>query len=137
MRSSKDGKQKPVYFMSKVLTEAETRYTNFERIALALKMAAKKLCLYFQAHTIVVLTTYPIRAILHKPEASTQLLKWAVEFREFDIEYLPRSTIKGQILVDLNVKMSNVQPRDLCEPSWLLETDGSLRAVGGGAGMIL
>ena len=31
-----------VYFVSKMLTYAETRYTDFERIALALRMASKK-----------------------------------------------------------------------------------------------
>ena len=70
VRSDVDGRQKPIYFMSKMLTDAEIRYTNFERIVLALRMAGKKLCLYFQAHTIVVLTSYPIRATLHKLDAS-------------------------------------------------------------------
>ena len=38
VRTSEDGKQKPVYFVSKVLTCAKTRYTDFERIALALRV---------------------------------------------------------------------------------------------------
>ena len=70
VRSDGDGKQRPAYFMSKMLTDAKTRYTDFELIALALRMAAKKLLLYFQAHTIIVLTSYLIKAIVHKPDAS-------------------------------------------------------------------
>ena len=104
---------------------------------LALRTAAKKLHPYFEAHTIFVLTNHPIKAILHKPETSGQLLKWAIELSEFDIEYLLRSVIKGQILANFLVKISNVQPREICEPSWILETDGSSKAMGGGAGMIL
>ena len=30
VRSSEGGKQRPVYFMSKVLTDVETRYIDFE-----------------------------------------------------------------------------------------------------------
>ena len=47
VRLDEDGKQKLVYFVIKVLTAAETRYTDFERIALALIMASKKLRMYF------------------------------------------------------------------------------------------
>ena len=100
-------------------------------------MAVKKLRLYFQAHTIVVLTSYLIKAILHKPDASGWLLKWAIELNEFDIKYRLRSAIKGQVLADFIVKLTNVQPQDLGEMLWILETDGSSRAVGGGAGMVL
>ena len=78
-------------------------------------MVAKKLRLYFQAHTIVVVTSYPIRVILHKPDASGRLLKSDVEFSEFDIEYRPILAIKGQVLVDFIVELSDVQPRDLGE----------------------
>ena len=113
VRSNVDGRQKLVYFVSKMLTGAEIRYTNFEQIALAFIMAAKKLGPYFQAHTIVVLTSYPVRAILHKPDASRQLLKWVVELSEFDIEYCQRLVIKGQVLFDFIVELSNVQPQDL------------------------
>ena len=75
----------------------ETRYSNFEQVVLALRMAAKKLGSYFQAHTIVVLTSSLIRTILHKPYVLGRLLKWAVELSEFDIEYQPRTAIKGQL----------------------------------------
>ena len=108
VRMDEDGKQNLVYFVSKMLTNAETRYTDFERIALALRMAAKKLCPYFQAHTIIVLTSYPIKAILHKPDASGWLLKWVVELSEFGIEYRLRSSIKGQVLANFIVEMSEV-----------------------------
>ena len=137
VRSDEDDKQKLVYFVSKMLTNAEARFTEFEQISLALEMAAKKLHPYFQAHTIIVLTSYLIRAILHKPDASGRILKCDVELSEFDIEYYPRSAIKGQVLADFMVEMSDVQSRDIDETLWILETDGSSRAIGGGAGMVL
>ena len=125
VRSDPNNKQRPVYFISKVLTDAETRYTNFERMVLALRVAVKKLLPYFQAHTIVVLTSSPIRAILHKPDVSGRLLKRAIELSEFNKEYRPRSAIKGQVLADFIVERSKVEPRELGNELWIFETDGS------------
>ena len=133
IRSDGDGKQRPVYFVSKMLTGTET----IERIALALRMATKKLCPYFQAHTIIVLTSYPITTILHKLDASGRILKWVSELSEFDIVYCPRSAIKGQVLTDFMVEMSNVRHHDVGKTLWILETDGSSKAVEGGANMVL
>ena len=90
-----DKRQRLVYFVNKALFDVELRYSDFERVVLALRVAAKKLQSYFQAHTIVVLTGSPIRAILHKPDMSRRLLKWAIEPSEFDIEYRSKTTIKG------------------------------------------
>ncbi|XP_077242417.1 uncharacterized protein LOC143882923 [Tasmannia lanceolata] len=63
-------------------------------------MAARKSRPYFQAHTIKVLTGQPLRQILHRPDTSGRLVKWAVELSEFDIKYLPRPAIKAQVLAD-------------------------------------
>ena len=61
----KDGNvERPVYYASNALQDAETRYFNIEKLALALVMSAKKFCPCFQAHSIIVLTNHPIRQIL-------------------------------------------------------------------------
>ena len=133
MKTDDEGRQRHVYFMSKMLTDAETRYTKFEQIALALRMATKKLRLYFQAHTIVVLTSYPIRAILHKLDASEKLLKWAVKLSEFNIVYCLRSSTKGQVLINFIAELSNMPKDSISEPLKILETKGSSKAVGEGA----
>ncbi|KAM1342966.1 hypothetical protein ACFX2F_007216 [Malus domestica] len=67
----KDGNvERPVYYASKALQDAETRYTNIEKLALALVMSARKLRLYFQTHFIIVLTNHPLRQILQSPDTS-------------------------------------------------------------------
>ena len=53
-----------MYYISKVLIEAETRYLKIEKLAYALLAAARKLCHYFQAHPIVVLIDQPLKQIL-------------------------------------------------------------------------
>ena len=74
--------QKPVYYTSKTLLPAETRYSPAEKIALALITAARKLRPYFQAHKIGVYTNCPLKLILQKPEVSGRLTKWVIELSE-------------------------------------------------------
>ncbi|XP_077236546.1 uncharacterized protein LOC143878110 [Tasmannia lanceolata] len=50
--------QKPIYYVSKVLHDAETRYQRVEKLVYALIMAARKLRPYFQAHTIKILADF-------------------------------------------------------------------------------
>ncbi|XP_074364003.1 uncharacterized protein LOC141704715 [Apium graveolens] len=95
-----DGQQSPVYYVSKRLHDAETRYTNMEKLVYALILASRKLRPYFQAHRVEVRTAYPLRQVLHKPESSGRMLKWAVELGQFDLEYVPRTAIKGQALAN-------------------------------------
>uniref|UniRef100_A0A803PQG2 Reverse transcriptase/retrotransposon-derived protein RNase H-like domain-containing protein n=1 Tax=Cannabis sativa TaxID=3483 RepID=A0A803PQG2_CANSA len=68
-----NGKQQPVYYVSKTLLDAETKYSQLEKLSLALITERRKLRPYFQCHPIVVLTKYPLRSILHKLELSGRL----------------------------------------------------------------
>ena len=51
-----NGIQRPVYYVSKSLQEAELRYLPLEKAILAMVQATRKLPHYFQAHTVIVLT---------------------------------------------------------------------------------
>ncbi|XP_022859822.1 uncharacterized protein LOC111380472 [Olea europaea var. sylvestris] len=93
--------------VSKVLLDAETRYTLAEQLALTLVIAARKLWPYFQSHPIVVLTNQPLRHILQKPDVSRRLLIWAIELGEFDIEFKPRPAIKAQALADFIAELTS------------------------------
>ena len=54
------GVQQPIYYISKTLVDTETRYLPLEKLVLALVHATRKIPHYFQAHTIYVLTNYPL-----------------------------------------------------------------------------
>ena len=99
-------KQLPIYYVSKALLDAETRYSHLEKLALALMVAARKLRPYFQAHPVVVVTSFPIKLVLHKPEVSGRLAKWAVELGEYDVIFRPATTIKSQVLADFVAEFS-------------------------------
>ncbi|XP_022891750.1 uncharacterized protein LOC111406590 [Olea europaea var. sylvestris] len=62
--------QQPIYYVSKVLLDTETRYNLVEQLALALIVTARKLRQYFQSHPIIVLTNQPLKHILQKPDVS-------------------------------------------------------------------
>ncbi|XP_062075487.1 uncharacterized protein LOC133779553 [Humulus lupulus] len=53
--------QRPVYYISKRLADAENRYPEIEKLAYALVVASRKLRPYFHAHAIEVLTNSPLR----------------------------------------------------------------------------
>ncbi|KAM1165665.1 hypothetical protein ACFX2G_025488 [Malus domestica] len=92
--------ERPVYYASKALQDAETRYSNIEKLALALVMSARKLRPYFQAHFIIVLTNHPLRQIFQSPDTLGRMIKWAIALGEFDISYQPKPTKKGQTVAD-------------------------------------
>jgi len=94
------GEQKPIYYISKSMTDPETRYTMMEKLALAVVTSARKLCPYFQSHPIEVLSNQPLRTILHSPNQSGRLAKLAVELSEYDIEYKSRVAMKAQVQAD-------------------------------------
>ena len=71
-----------------------------EKLAFALVTATRKLKSYFQAHTIIVFTDQPLKRAIRSPEAAEQTALWAIELREFDIQYRPLTSIKGQVVAD-------------------------------------
>ena len=50
-----EGVQKPFYYVSKSLQDAEACYLPLEKAILAIIHATKKLSHYFQAHTVIIL----------------------------------------------------------------------------------
>ena len=104
-----------------------------EKLILALVTVARKVYPYFQAHTIEVPTEYPMKQVLHKPETSGRLMKWALELSEFDIRYKPKNAIKWQVLVDFVMEFT---PVGLAEdmrvtpdlPIWKLSVDRAANA---------
>ena len=78
-----------------------------EKLAFALVTAARKLKPYFQAHTVNFLTDKPLRQAMNNPETAGRLALWAIELREFDIRYRPRTAIKGQVVVDFIVEFTH------------------------------
>ncbi|XP_028094673.1 uncharacterized protein LOC114294718 [Camellia sinensis] len=63
-------------------------------------MASRKLAHYFHAHTIVVLTEFPLKVLFEKADFTGRILKRAVELGQYDIRFRPRTAVKAQALAD-------------------------------------
>jgi hypothetical protein len=92
--------QKPVYYVSEVLHEAKARYLETHKLIYAVLVASRKLRHYFQAHRVVVVTFFPLRAILHNSNTTGNITKWAAELAEFQLDFQPSHAVKSQVLAD-------------------------------------
>ena len=62
------GRQRPVYYVSKSLHEAEIHYLPLEKAILVVVYGTRKLPHYFQAHMVVISTQLPLKAILRSAD---------------------------------------------------------------------
>ena len=63
--------------------------------------ATRKLLHYFQSHTVMVLTQFQLKSLLQSADYTGRIAKWGIILGAFDIKYMPRTSVKGQVLVDL------------------------------------
>jgi hypothetical protein len=111
-----------------------------EKICYAVIMSAKKLCHYFQAHTIKVLTNQPLNDIFDNKDSSGRISKWAMELSEYLVDFEKRSVIKPHILADFVAEW--MEPSSLTEgivheSPWLIYCDGASGKAGAGLAVVL
>nr|GEY49819.1 hypothetical protein [Tanacetum cinerariifolium] len=104
LMTARDGKQVPLYFISRALQGPEVNFTPMEKLILALRF----------------------------------------KFGEHDIQYRPRTSVKGQILVDFIVERPKdgtpdtpMEDREELPDPWILFTDGSSCVDGSEASLII
>ena len=93
--------QQLVYYVSKSPHEVEIRYLPLEKAILVVVHGTRKLPHYFQADIVVVLTQLPLRAVLRSAVYTWRIAKCSTILGAFDIKYMPRTSVKGQVLADL------------------------------------
>jgi hypothetical protein len=128
--------QRPVYFVSKVLSESKAHYQPVHKLLYAVLITSRKLQHYFQEYSITVVTDYPLGDILRNHDATGRISRWAVELGSLNIDFKPHTTIKSQALVDF---MAEWQENQLATPTerpehWVMYFDSSLKLKGTGAG---
>ncbi|KAL1194848.1 hypothetical protein V5N11_011163 [Cardamine amara subsp. amara] len=108
-----------------------------EKLVFSVVISAQKLRPYFQSHPIEVLTSVPLRTILHGPSQSGRLAKWAIELSEYEIEYKSRVSAKAQVLADFLTELpaSEATLKD-DNKTWRLFVDGSSSKQGCGVEII-
>ncbi|KAL0413250.1 UNVERIFIED_CONTAM: hypothetical protein Sradi_1526700 [Sesamum radiatum] len=107
-------------------------------MALILVVTVRRFRSYFLSHPFGAKTNTPLKQTLGKPDTSGQTVKWAVELSEYDISYMPKTTIKAQALVDFVLEMAKMSMKDESQDQrWLLHVDGSSTTQGSGAGIVI
>jgi hypothetical protein len=90
--------QRPVYFISKVLSETKICYLQIQKLLYAVILTWRKLRHYFESHPVTVVSSFPLGEIIQYREASGRIAKWAVEIMGETILFAPRKAIKSQVL---------------------------------------
>jgi hypothetical protein len=119
--------QRPVYYVSEVLTPCKTRYPHYQKIAYAVFMASRKVRHYFQECSITVASEVPLGDIINNRDMSGRIAKCAIELLPFEIVFHPRRAIKYQVLADFVAEWTEAKLlREYSTYShWTMYFDGS------------
>jgi hypothetical protein len=130
--------QRPVYFISEVLSETKIRYPQVQKQMYAVILTRRKLRHYFESHPVTVVSSFPLGEIIQCREASGRIAKWAVEIMGETISFAPRKAIKSQVLADFMAEWVDTQlPTVPIQPKlWTMFFDGSLMKTGAGVGLL-
>ena len=58
---------------------------------------------------VVVLIDKPLQKAMNNPKATRWMALWAIELSEFDIQYRPHTTVKGQVVADFIAEFTNME----------------------------
>jgi hypothetical protein len=130
--------QRPVYYISEVLSETKARYPQVQKLLYAVVLVRRKLRHYIEAHPVMVVSSFPLGEIIRNPDAAGRIAKWSVELVGETLAYAPRKAIKSQILADFVVEWKDTQlpPPQIQAECWTLYFDGSVMKTGAGAGLL-
>ncbi|XP_059650711.1 uncharacterized protein LOC132296536 [Cornus florida] len=95
------GNEQAIYYLSRVLTPVECRYTPIEKLCLALYFATMKLRVYMLPVLVfIVYQTDLIKYMLSRLLITGRIGKWALALMEFNFAYVPQKAIKERALAD-------------------------------------
>jgi hypothetical protein len=101
--------QRPVYYISEVLSETKAQYPQIPKLLYAVVLARRKLRHYFEAHPVMVVSSFLLGEIIRNQDAAGRIAKWSVELMGETLTYALRKAIKSQILADFVTEWTDTQ----------------------------
>ncbi|GAA0149200.1 hypothetical protein LIER_08438 [Lithospermum erythrorhizon] len=142
-----EGIQKPIYYVSHVLRGVEERYPIIDKAAFALVISTRKLKAYFELHQIQVVTNQSLKRVLSNPSLSGRLTTWAIELSEFEVSYLPRTSVRAQALANFITECTTrvlpviqgpeADESELTQSDWILCVDRARNYQGARVGVLI
>ena len=84
-----------MYFISEVLSDSMTRYSQIQKLLYAVLITKRKLRHYFKSHPVTVMTSFPLNEVIQSQDATGRTTKWALELMDQGITYASRTVIKS------------------------------------------
>ncbi|XP_031405691.1 uncharacterized protein LOC116214425 [Punica granatum] len=137
--------ERAIYYLSKKFTEGESNYPEIEKMCFALLWVMQRLRQY---------TLYHIIRLLSKADPSMRnIAKWLCQLTEYDIEYVSRTSVKGQAIanhlaefpIEDDTPINSYFPNEGIlqvdneedEPTWKMYFDGAVNSAGSEVGAML
>jgi hypothetical protein len=143
-QDNSEGQEQAVFYLSRIFSECECKYSIIEKLYLALYFSAFKLRHYMLAYVICVIAqTDVVKYMLSRPILSGKLGKWSLSLVEFNLVYVPQKAVIGQALADFLADHPCTDVTDFNESlvlevtPWKLFFDGSKSEQGAGIGVVL
>ncbi|PKI40931.1 hypothetical protein CRG98_038679 [Punica granatum] len=143
-----------IYYLSKKFTDGESNYPEIEKMCCALVWVMQRLRRYTLYHTIRLLSKAdPLKYLLDSPSSMRNIAKWRCQLTEYDIEYVSRTSVKGQVIADHLAEFpiednTPIDPNFPDEgilqvddegekPEWKMYFDGAVNSIGSDIGAVL
>nr|XP_023884640.1 uncharacterized protein LOC111996840 [Quercus suber] len=150
-QEDRGGIGQPVYYISRALKDAETRYSRAERACLTIVYASQRLRHYFLAYKVWLMTkSHAIKALLQQPILFSRISQWLLQLLQYDLRMRTPRTVKSQAIADLLAQFLGEEEFPLDDEvsgevamaeetgeQWVMKFDGSSTAQSGGVGVVL
>jgi hypothetical protein len=133
-QDNSEGQKQVIFYLSRILSECECKYSIIEKLCLA----------YMLAYVVCVIAqTDVVKYMLSRPILNGKLRKWSLSLVEFNLVYVPQKAVKRQALADFLADHPCTDVTDFNESlvlevtPWKLFFDGSKSEQGVGIGVVL